>query len=779
MRIRTLAVALLLVAGAAAAQPLFIGDRFPLTNTRYRAARGRAPLLVANGAGAVVFWTDGRYVRATRVGALASRVVLDVGSAPPELFDAVWTGQQYLVVIGGVLGRLVAENGDPLGAPFAIAAGGGPRLAWNGRNALLLYSDSSTYQLASLLLNADGTRAGAPRQLTGLTYQTSGPALTSNGDTFAAVIPHSGDPHLLLFDARGNLSADTILGDFGAAGAIASDGRRYLAVLACAQEWTCATAYARLVEADGRVGPPTPLDEPYTLQPSAVWSGSEWIVSYVRGLEEPGTLNVLHMDADAAGIHRRETQTVAESSLAVAGGRVVAVSVGPHYYDTVTLSPLPLGGGGETELSLAATWQIVSAAASSANGVLVAWQEQGNHATTLSTGFRAADGSWSERALVSVTPRGCFYCYEETLTVLAGSDGHEFIVLTTGYEHVLRRFDAAGAPIGNPIPLPGDVYPQRILWSGHDYLLISHPTLTRLSTAGAVTATLTLPPDVRQSSTYATDGHGGLLAAWIDSFITEFGTIPTGVSALRLDANLTPIDAAPIALDTNGAQLSTLAAGWDGERYVVAWSGAVGIKAARITASGPPSPAIAPVSSQQADDIDIAPAGGGTAIRWHVPSKAQLLAFFRRDGTSTASATISTARDAGLLATLPDGDVAYIEVALLDGAPFENRAHVMTTIASAAPLPAKPAAPLLAAQANGLAWSAASQPVSGWRLELRRGDGPWVEVNPTFAPAVRSLLYPTAPEPTAFRIRAWNDAGTSEYSNIVVIGAGRHRAAAP
>jgi hypothetical protein len=779
LRIRTLAVALLLAAGAAAAQPLSIGDRFPLTNTRYRAARGRAPLLVANGTGAVVFWTDGRYVRSTHVGALASRVVLDVGSAPAELFDAVWTGRQYLVVIGGVLGRLVAANGDPLGPPFAIAAGGGPRLAWNGRNALLLYSDSSSHQLASLLLNADGTRAAAPRQLTGLTYQTSRPALASNGDTFAAVIPHSNDPHLLLFDALGNLTADTVLGDFGAAGAIASDGRRYLAVLACAQEWTCAPAYARLVEVDGRVGPPTPLDEPFSWQPSAVWSGSEWIVSYIRGVEEPGTLNVLHMDADAAGIQRRETQTVAESSLAVVGGHVIAASVGPHFYDTVTLSPLPLGGGGETELSLAATWQIVSDAASSANGVLVAWQEQGNHANTLNTGFRAADGSWSERALVSIAPRGCFFCYEETLNVLAASDGHEFVVLTSGYEHVLRRFDAAGAPIGNPIPLPGDVYPQRILWSGHDYLLISHPTVTRLSTAGAVTATLTLPPSVGQSSTYASDGNGGLLAAWIDVTISEFGYFPNGVFALRLDDNLRPVDAAPIALDTTGVQLRTLAAGWDGERYVVAWSGASGIKAARIAANGAPSPAVASVSSQQADDIDIAPAGGGTAIRWHVPSASQSLAFFRRDGTSTASATISTSRFAGLLATLPDGDVAYLEASIPDGAPFESRAHVMTTIASAAPLPAKPAAPLLAAQANGLAWSAASQPVSGWRLELRRGDGPWVEVNPTFMPSVRSLLYPTPPEPTAFRIRAWNDAGTSEYSNIVVIGAGRHRAAAP
>jgi hypothetical protein len=773
-----LTVALLLAAVTSSAQPLSIGDRFPLTNTRYRTARGRAPLLVDNGAGAVVFWTDSRYVRATRVGALTSRVVLDGVSSAPEQFDAVWTGHQYLVVAGGV-GRLVAANGDPLGAPFAIVAGGGSRLAWNGRNALLLYVDSASGQLASLLLNADGTRAAAPRQLAGLTYQTSRPALASNGDTFAAVVPHSGNPHLLLFDRNGNLTSDSILGEFGASGAIASDGRRYLVVLACAQEWTCAPAYARLVEADGRVGPPTPLDEPYTWQPSAVWSGSEWIVSYVRGVEEPGTLNVLHLDANAAGIERRETQTVAESSLAVVGGRVLAVLVGPHFYDTVTLSPLPLGGGGETELSLAAAWQIASAAASSANSVLVAWQEQGNHANTLNIGFRAADGSWSERAIVSIAPRSCFYCYEETLSVLAASDGHEFIVLTSGYDHYLRRFDATGAPIGGPIALPVYFFPQQILWSGHDYLLISHPTVMRLSTAGAITATLTLPSEVRQSSTYAADGHGGLLAAWIDGTISEFGLITTGVAALRIDDDLRKIDAAPIPLDTNGAQLSVLVAGWDGERYAVAWSGASGIKAARIAATGAPSPAIASVSSQQADDMAIVAAGGGTAIRWHVPSKAHSLAFFRRDGTSTAPATISTGREAGLLATLPDGDVAYIEAALLDGAPFENRSHVMTTIASAAALPAKPAPPSLTVVPNGLAWSAASQPVSGWRLELRRGDGPWVEVNPTFTPAVRSLIYPTPPEPTAFRIRAWNDAGLSEYSNVVVIGAGRRRAAAP
>lgn len=780
------AVILMLAAEVLAAQPLHVGEPFPLTNTRYGAARGHHPLLLSNGVDPVVFWTDGRYLRAVRIGSgivSPSRVILEANTGDPA-YDAVWTGQQFLVVagtrdvLGGtgnvVVARLVAANGEPLGAPFTIVAGGLPHVAFNGRNVLLIYTEPFSTQVTTLLLSANGNVVASPR-LSGMRADGR-VAMASNGSTFAAVVPRALDPRLLQFDAGGNLTSDTILGTYGSSATITTDGRRYLAVGACGEAGPCSPAYTRLIDANGTVGPAVEHDAslpPYPFQPSAVWSGSEWVVAYVRGLSgTTGTLNVLHLDAATTAIGKREQQTATESSIAAINGRVLAAWVGERFYDTIYLGGLPLGSGVVTPVSIAPTLQLPPVAVTSANGTLVMWQEMVSGSTTLYTGFRAADGTWTERPIFAFPPNDCYYCYETAVNAYTATDGNEFVLLEG---LTLRRLDAAGAPIGNLIPLPANIFYQQVLWSGSDYFLVSYERIARLSTAGAITTSVPMPKPIGQAFAFASDGNGGLLAIWIDRYITEFSSATTGLYAVRLDRNLQPIDTTPIALAPGDPAITAPSAAWDGEQYVVVWSGEKGVKAARFAANGAAAPKVTAISANLTTETSVAPIRGGAAIRWRYYNGANSVAILHRDGTVTAPAVVSAPGTAGAIAALPNGDVAYLEPTVLES--YASRPRLTMTTISEAMLPAKPEAPLLSAQQSTLTWSAPPQLVSGYRVEIRRGDEPWVELEPTLAPDAHALVVNNGP--AVYRIRAWNDAGLGVYSNSVALGAVRRRASRP
>jgi hypothetical protein len=779
------ALLLLLAAEVLAAQTLHLGEPFPLTSTRYGTARGHHPLLLSNGVDPVVFWTDGRYVRAVRVGSgivSPSRVILEANTGEPS-YDAVWTGHQFLVVagtrdvVGGtgnqVAARLVAANGEPLGAPFTIVAGGLPHVAFNGRNVLLIYTEPFSTQVNTLLLTANGNVVASPR-LSGMRADGR-VAVASNGSTFAAVVPRALEPRLLQFDGSGNLTSETILGTYGSSATIATDGRRYLAVGACGEGGPCSPAYTRLVDADGSVGPAVEHDAllpPFPFQPSAVWSGSEWVVAYIRGLSgTTGMLNVFHLDAKTAAISKREQQSAVESSLTAVGGRVLAAWVASRFYDTIYVAGLPLGSGVVTPVSIAPTFQILPVAATSANGTLVAWQELGSGVTTLYTGFRAAGGAWTERPIFSFPPNDCYYCYETTVNAYAAGDGNEFI-LVSGLE--LRRLDAAGAPIGNPIALP-PLSIQQLLWSGRDYFLLNYERITRLSPAGAITASVPMPKPIGQAFTFASDGSGGLLAVWVNRFISEFEQRTTGLFAVRLDRDLQPIDMTPIELTSDDPAITASSATWDGQQYVVAWSGAKGVKAARFAATGAAMPKITQISTDLSSQTDVVPIRDGVAVRWFYYNGANTVAFLHRDGTVTAPAVVSAPGTPGTVAALPNGDAAYVDQAVL--ASYESSMRLTMRTISEAALPSKPDAPRLSAQQSTLTWSAPPQPVSGYRVEMRRGDEPWVELEPVLAPEVHALVVNNGA--AAYRVRAWNEAGLGALSNSVALGAVRRRASRP
>ena len=152
----------LLLAPSALAQPFFFGDPVPLTDTRYGSFSGD-PRLVSNGRDAFLAWTSEGTLRFTRVTDGERRVGRPVFDVDNGWYDVVWTGLHFLAVgydhVGTgerLLGRLIDYNGEPFGDTFTIGSlAARPRLAWDGRYALLTYLEGDTY-LASVRLTREG-----------------------------------------------------------------------------------------------------------------------------------------------------------------------------------------------------------------------------------------------------------------------------------------------------------------------------------------------------------------------------------------------------------------------------------------------------------------------------------------------------------------------------------------------------------------------------------------------------------------------------------------------
>ncbi|HYC93343.1 MAG TPA: fibronectin type III domain-containing protein [Thermoanaerobaculia bacterium] len=776
-RVCRLAVVVLL-AFVAFAQPSHLGDAFPLTATRYGTARGQQPLLLSNGRDPVLFWKGEGGIRVSRHvnGRFGMSRFVAAADGFDGSYDALWTGTHFLLVSRGSQGLaawLLDATGEPRGGPFHLAEGYRPRIAFNGRHVLMLFAGpvvlTQDVQLHVFLLTPDGLPAEAQPRPLGITPDGRA-ALASNGDSFAALVPKAFDPALLIFDANGRLQSTSVFATHGTGVAIASDGRRYLGVAACGENGPCSPAVSRLIDA-GTAGPPVELDPPFHTSPTVVWNGTRWVIAYMRDvhLEEAATLQVVQLDSSARAIERREARPAVESSLAAIGDRVLAAWTFGRFVDTIHVGPIPFDTATSVPASFTATRQTLSAIESSARGTLVVWQETGDGKTTLYTGFRTLNGDWSERAILSSAPRDCFYCYEEGVHVILAGDGQQFMLYTSGEAGpVLRRLDGDGQPVGEPFSLP--FFASHLLWNGREYLLLhGDRAVTRMTADGTLGSTGTLPSIFPQSGILAAGGDGGLIAVRIDTVYMNHYPHIAGLSVVRVDRNLNLIDTTPLRLAADDQALSTLAAGWDGRQYVIAWNGTPGIMAAQIAESGPANPKTVTIAAgERANEISIEAVPGAAAILWNKAWESNSLAFLRHDGSRTTPLTVSANPDrgyeSGRIAPLPNGDLAYVESSQLEPAPFENTLRVTFRVIGGAPLPPRPAAPRLTVQGDILTWEAPPQPVDGFCLEARLDDGPWIEiaVRPRDARTFRLPL--TTGSRYAFRIRAWNEAGTGAYS---------------
>lgn len=783
MRLLVAVLAVLLSGSSLVAQPLFHGEPFPLTETRYGPAAGAFPLLLSNGREPVLFWSDGENVRVTRISRNeppASRAIFPASDF--DSFDAVWTGEHFLVVgtrfpflgIGKIIGARVAANGEPIGEPFLIIGqallegGHHPRVAFNGERVLLMYTAAFGFDVYMQLLTPDGLPAEpAPRPLN---ITTNGEiALTSNGDGFAAVIPRESEPRLVMFDRNGALRSDSVFGAYGSGLSIASDGRRYLAVGACGDGGLCGPAYARVIEQDGTIGPAVELDPTFRRSPSAVWTGTEWVVTHTGNEIPSATLQFVHLDPSAQVLSKRDRSGATDASMLMMGGRLYTAEVhGSQFFGAILIDEAPV--------AFAATRQTAIVTASSNDAALVVWQEVGNHRATLFAGTRQRDGHWSERELLSVSD-------EHSFTAQVASDGQGFLLVTSAPDSLLfaQRLDGSGNPIGDPIPLHDSTIDQ-IVFDGDEYLLInsSARTVARISTSGVFTSAVPLSPIVGQSARYSSDGNGNLYAVWVVSNIIDHQFRRVALAGIRIGPNLQPLAPAPSTIALGS--FSDPAITFDGTQYTIAFIGTREVLSAHVSPNG--ATRVQRIAEEPAVMLRVQRVAGGTVIAWRnnasdfVPF-VNRLSVLRRDGTFTDPITVSAEVDLALLTELPTGDLGWIESLPIARGPYEAAQRLAMRVIAFAALPQKPEAPRASLQrrfpaAVTISWTPPAQPVDGYRVESRIGEGPWQEVAIAYTPTATLRLTPGAR--TAFRVRAWNAAGTGAYSEVVTVGNPRRRA---
>lgn len=646
------AAVLVLLAPILVAQPAPFGDPVPLTATRYGTTRGNQPLLISNGHEPLLFWLGDRRVQVTRRNASGfehSRAVLDADGIDAR-FDAVWTGRHFLVVspkhIGTtdtLFGRLLDAEGAPIGEPFAIIDGRNPRIAFDGGHVLLLFVPSGTSDVHSYLLSADGKPADVSPRALG-TASDGRIALASNGRSFAAVIPRNFEPRLILFDSRGRVTSQAVIARQGSSAAIASDGVRYLATLACGSYGPCGPAIARIVAADGTLAPELEIDGQYPRDPSAVWTGSNWTIAYTREATQtqPATIQQLTLDAEARAIGSRAERAGTEASLAALDGEVVTAHVGGRrLYDTIFVDGVAA--------SITATRQQVLATATSRNGALIVWQEIGNDRTTLHTGVRDRAGRWVEQQILTIPLPEC--CYEETLSALAASDGREFLIVTSSGEGLFtQRLDAQGAPAGARERIQS-FWDHALVWTGSEYRMVGRD----------------IDPRIGSRAAFAADGAGKLFAAWPVQTYQDHAPVTLGVATLNLpDASQSMI---------SDDSVFGVAAAWDGSRFVIAWSGRDRVKIARVG-----EPAVRSFAGGDAGNISLTPLTDGSVAMLFIHDSSYRIAFLRANGTTSAPMTVTDDLLPARLVALPAGGVALIRV-------IEDR--LVMRVAAPPPVPAR------------------------------------------------------------------------------------------
>ena len=789
---RVLIALCLLLTSPTFAQPLSSGARFPLTNTHYGTVFGGPSQLVAKDGTFFLFWYGGG-IRVTKLVDGERRVGRTVLTEATESFHAVWTGTHFLVVTEtpqlSIVGRLLDGNGYEIGPAFPIAENArGPRIASNGRAILLFYTKGET-ALSSMILTPRGTPvAGSERALAiEPVFNGNDYDVASNGTGFAAAAGTNQGITVWTFDGDGReLTAENLPGvvESGARTlALASNGSDYALVYGDHTTWPRAV----LLRPDGSVGVPltlgrdTSAPDPRNL--SLTWTGSAWAAAYNDAQLLPGMMHVTYFD----GPVWRELGTeqapgrYSRSSIAAANGRVL-LSWRDATDQTIHLTDLPLTNERSAGCYGAAN-QVAAGTASSRSATLVVWRELVDRRHTLRVGVRDHDGQWIERELTDepVVPQ----------SVLAASDGHGFVVIAP---RTAWGLDRQGRVLWTKSLTPFRV--ADVEWTGSEYVVAMFEgdgtlATTTLSTTGVFGATVQVTPSRVIAANLAFDGTG-YLVAWAEPepcpiLCPAYGTM----HATRLDANRQPVGDVDLGAPFTYGQTQAI---WDGRDYVVAWS-AQDLEAARIAASGTATPRRFSIAGPEAVDphfLHVAKVETGLAFAWResviVPGNVPVR---RRGGALLPQGSVKPerfTRDQGMpflsearVEPLPGG-FAFIESLPQPDAPHHGSTRVMMT-AFAAVLSPRPDAPRLTATADAgqprIEWTAPNGDVKGYRLEYRIGDGAWNEVEQWFDAGALATILPWSLRqgvPYYFRVRAFNDAGASSYSNVDGLNLARRRA---
>jgi hypothetical protein len=760
-----LLASLCLVAAFAHALTGQVSETFPLTDTIYGPSAGEGKLR-SDGRIAFLFWVDDGRVNVTRIDGVerVAKLVFPFEVSADYYFDAVWTGSYFLVVAQNpgyeLIAQLVDSSGETVGQPFALAESAlWPRLAFNGKNALLLYDGDG---VTTRLLDPSGAPADEARVLDNALLSWSDLHIVSNGDGFAALVPAgaSTPQSLFLIDADGRKVTQQTLDTVRGSWTLVSNGSRYLAVAA-----DLGQSIAYLFEGNGTPAARVDFQSTAGFQrsyrfPSAAWTGSRWLLAvqvengtFTRLLElDPaGHLTVL---SDLPGTTRMQ--------LVNAGGRVV----GTWREEPLGMvsAEVPLTGAARRVL-FAARHQTLVATATSSTGTLFVWDDLEYGRASMRAGVRTHDGRWMEREIAT-----------NASLAAAASDGNGFVVVTRygiGGDRIIR-LDANGDPI------PGGTQPfdtfdvLAIASNGDGYAVIGMQTdplaklLAAHLTATGVSAMREIPFDADDivDIDVASDGDG-YLAAWgvKEPCSPRIGFCGAQrIAGILLDATAVPEGG---ILPLTGEEHSfDLELEWNGRDYVLARNPGA-LVASHITPSGTPRDRHV-LTAEPVSTISVVTAGGRDVVAW-ISNRGSLATAFTESGADGELVIDDDPRDfpgsGGWLVPIGNGALAFAFSARPEAAPIHGRSHVMARIIAPV-LPARPSAPVLTVHRDGqntvLQWTARGR-VDGFRVEQRIGDGPWTETGGWVEENERTLTLSAAAS-TQFRVRAFNDAGAGPYS---------------
>lgn len=781
---------LLLISTTAFGQALTFGEPFPLTNTRYGASWGYGKL-ATDGRSAMLFWSFGgnharvaKIVEGERRGGRAIFESWNMGND----FDAVWTGERYLVAgrrqsptLAVIEGRLLDAAGEPAGPQFPIVTGGSnPNLAANGATVLMLYRPSQSTGLRFVPLTNAGVMKREPASL--LAVPNESPVsydVASNGDGFAAVVTTSFDAQVYFFDAEGQLLGHEVIATLPrGASAIASNGDGYLVVTGSENG-----VHANLVSDDLEVSQALVVEtEFHPAALSATATSTSWVIG---SASNGGVVHFAYVDAAVRQTLGREDPLEGYlPSLVTIGGQAIAAWRSGDDGTTHT-SPLPLIEG--EAATHAAGEQTLLATATSDTGTLVVWRDTTDLETTYRAGIRSRDGDWTERLLTEAS--GDHY------PVSAASNGSEFVVvLKPGDESsmVAFRLDSRGRTLGvTRLPF----FVEQIAARGTEYVLAGVSdglTFATLSASGVLSPVVTHEQQA-DNLRIAVNGTTTLVT-WVEPNCPILCPGIIGYPYFRqFNAAFAPIGA---ARNLPGEFVEKAEVVADGSSFVIVWPVSGGIMSVRVTGGSNDAPALTmhQVPAQDIWDAGVIRTSQGLAYTWKGFSGGewrQYIDLLASGGTRRYELTLDRRPQSPIgamsgaapaaITNLANGDLALLASLPNFDAPHHGSSRIMMTIGTFAGLQPVTAAPQLSVANEGtrvrLTWIAPPMPVNGYRIEYRIGDGSWNEVSEWYDPTDTTELLSRNERPVAYRIRAFTDSGASEYSNVVHTGVPKRRSA--
>ncbi len=789
------ALLLTLALPMAAAAPPFFGEPFPLTNTRYGTPTG-IPTLATNGNTLVLAWVADQSVRVARVvdgQRTTSSFVLPTYGSQDEV-AITWTGSHFLVAATSqiddlpvIMGRLLNTNGLPTGEPFPIVLNATePRLASTPARTMLLYRDATAGDLYARALQGDGTATPGrfPEKVT--SRSAFGPLydIATNGSGFMAITSTPEEVKIVRFDGNGVRQSTRVLSSSqGTArprpATIATDGAGYLVA------WLdfSRLGYATFVDADGNSLSPVVFDEiinsptPLFLAPKAVWSGTDWIVSYVHKVQLAQRLRTVHFDASVRNVTQRETEmpiatgALGTSSLVRHQGKVNASWSADRFptENGLVVSTLPLANGSGKFVTYDPFDQVLLAATGTSSLSVFVWTESNDRDSVIHVATADLGGFHLEREIPVVAQSA------------VAAAGQGFLIVTRdGPTSTAILLDENGTPFGKQLDVP--FVATSVAWNGAVWAVageLDGAVVVAEVTPDGVVSAPKLVRNQAESPRIASKGDEFLMVWLAEGSCSAPCFPPTIVRGARLDPERNRIDGFDLDFAPSlHAESPAVAWNPDSEVYIVAWIDVEEIVLRQVPPDDvlPPGNSTLHVGLGRQKDLSALTAAGTVALTWNdegqtrvaflnvIAQIAKMFVFPHDEGHSAGFS---------LLTEVPEGDTAVLFTELMEEAPYYGAMRLKIALSSPISVGVPDTPSITARLENGqmqLAWTTPDKVVNGFRFEYRVGDGAWLEFEEFFDRTIRGTTFaPLNREPHSFRIRAYSDDDVSEYSNVATV----------